>query len=187
MQPLTLILVVAGAVVVQIAVTALVFARWYRRCDVSEALVRTGGQHTRVAISDGGLLVLPILHRVQRVGLTVIRFEVERRRERTADDRFVDLTVEVQLRVEPTQEGVFAALRTFGDRPVDHSSVSELTAARFAESVREVVGALAFEQVDRQRREVADRVIQVVAEEVRRNGLLVDSVVVSALRESAPG
>src|SRR5229473_3188767 len=67
---------VVVAIVVVIAVYLL---RWlYRRSTKETAFVRTGFGGERVVVS-GGAFVIPVLHEITPVGMTVMRIEVTRR------------------------------------------------------------------------------------------------------------
>src|SRR4051812_32133028 len=100
-----------------LTVFAVTVAKFYRRCGAHEALVRTGSGGNKVVIG-GGVTVYPILHQLLRVSLRSIKLSVERSGRNalvTRDKIRANVTTELYIKVEPIQEDVLAAARSFGE------------------------------------------------------------------------
>ena len=68
-----------------IVVIAVYLLRWlYQRSTKETAFVRTGFGGEKVVVS-GGAFVIPVLHDVTPVNMTVLRIEVERRETSSVD------------------------------------------------------------------------------------------------------
>ena len=92
--------------------------RFYAKATLESALVRTGMGGRRV-LSDGGCLVLPILHRVQRVSMqtgTVVVARSGRNAVLTADPLRADITMHFELRVADDPASIATAAQAFGQR-----------------------------------------------------------------------
>src|SRR5271169_4685500 len=111
-----LIWLVGLLVIATLIVAAWFLNRFYVKASRELALVRTGLGGQRVVL-DGGVLSLPIVHKVAEINMRTVRLEVERAGERsiiTQDRLRVDATAEFHVRVEPTNEGVATAAQALG-------------------------------------------------------------------------
>src|ERR1700738_2275214 len=110
---------IIAAIVVVIAVYLL---RWlYRRSTKETAFVRTGFGGERVVVS-GGAFVIPVLHEITPVGMTVMRIEVTRRDGEaviTKNRMRVDLIGEFFVKVGSSREAVSRAAQTLGRRTLE--------------------------------------------------------------------
>ena len=108
---------IIAAIVVVIAVYLL---RWlYRRSTKETAFVRTGFGGEKVVVS-GGAFVIPVLHDITPVAMTVMRIEVIRRDGQaliTKNRMRVDMIAEFFVKVGSTREAVAAPRRRWGAAP----------------------------------------------------------------------
>ncbi len=175
-------LAVFGIVFV-LAIVLLTLARFYRRCGADEALVRTGGRGNRVVIG-GGIVQYPILHQLMRVSLRSIKLSVERSGKNalvTRDKIKANVTTELYIKVEPIEEDVLAAARSFGERNLDEHAISELIEGKLTDALRSVAANQTFLDLHGKRKEFAEHIQAALTEELKKNGLTLENVSITAL------
>ena len=177
----TNVIVIGGGVLGGIVVLLTVFtvlSRFYRRCGADEALVRTGSGGNRVIIG-GGVLVYPILHQLLRVSLRSVKLSVERSGKNalvTADKIKANVTTELYIKVEPISDDVLAAARSFGERNLDEHAIADLIEGKLTDALRSVAANQTFMALHANRKQFAERIQEVLAEELKKNGLTLENV-----------
>ncbi len=168
-------------------VIAVYLLRWlYQRSTKETAFVRTGFGGEKVVVS-GGAFVIPVLHDITPVNMTVMRIEVERRETQaliTKNRMRVDVIAEFFVQVGSSREAVSFAAQTLGRRTLQPDSGRELLEGRFASALRTVAAQMTLEQMHEQRQEYAQRVKTVALEGLSRNGLELDSVAIVDLDQT---
>ncbi len=172
------------AVVVVIAVYLL---RWlYQRSTKETAFVRTGFGGEKVVVS-GGAFVIPVLHDVTPVNMSVMRIGVERREAQaliTKNRMRVDVIAEFFVKVGSARESVSFAAQTLGRRTLEPDGVRDLLEGRFASALRTVAAQMTLEQMHEQRQEYAHRVKTVALEGLSHNGLDLETVAIVDLDQT---
>ncbi|MGZ6092035.1 MAG: flotillin domain-containing protein [Polyangiales bacterium] len=159
-----------------------VIAKFYRRCGADEALVRTGAGGNKVVIG-GGIMVYPILHQLQRVSLRSVKLLVDRAGKMalvTADKIKANVTTELYIKVEPIAEDVLAAARSFGERNLDEHAIGDLIEGKLTDALRSVAANKTFMALHTERKEFAESIQGVLAEELKKNGLTLENVSITA-------
>jgi len=179
----TIVIALSGvAGVVMLLTVFTVLSRFYRRCGADEALVRTGSGGNKVVIG-GGVLVYPILHQLLRVSLRSVKLSVERSAKNalvTADKIKANVTTELYIKVEPISEDVLAAARSFGDRNVDEHVIADLIEGKLTDALRSVAANQTFMALHANRKQFAERIQEVLSEELKKNGLTLENVSITA-------
>src|SRR5882757_6147435 len=172
------------AIVVEIAIYLL---RWlYRRSTKETAFVRTGFGGEKVIIS-GGAFVVPVLHEITPVGMSVMRIEVSRRQSQgliTKNRMRVDVVADFFVRVGSTREEVSRAAQTLGRRTLDPESARELFEGRFAAALRTAAAQMSLEDLHELRQDYAERVKAAAAAGRAQNGLELESVAIVDLDQT---
>jgi uncharacterized membrane protein YqiK len=171
-----------GAGVFVLVTLFTVIAKFYRRCGADEALVRTGSGGNKVVIG-GGTVVYPILHQLLRVSLRSVKLSVERSGRNalvTADKIKANVTTELYIKVEPIAEDVLAAARSFGERNLDEHAIGDLIEGKLTDALRSVAANKTFMALHTQRKEFAESIQAVLAEELKKNGLTLENVSITA-------
>src|SRR5215475_3373513 len=175
--PIILWLIVL-AVVIVIAVYLL---RWlYRRSTKEIVFVRTGFGGEKVVVS-GGAFVIPVLHEITPVGMTVMRIEVTRRDGEaliTKNRMRVDLIAEFFVKVGSSREAVSRAAETLGRRTLEPDGLRDLLEGRFASAMRIAAAQMTLEELHEQRQLYAEKVRQAASDGLALNGLELESVAV---------
>src|SRR6185437_14015806 len=155
-------------------VIAVYLLRWlYQRSTKETAFVRTGFGGEKVVVS-GGAFVIPVLHDITPVNMSVTRIEVARRETQaliTKNRMRVDIIAEFFVKVDSSKEAVSFAAQTLGRRTLQAVGTRDLLEGRFASALRTVAAQMTLEQMHEQRQEYAQRVKAVALEGLSQNGL----------------
>jgi uncharacterized membrane protein YqiK len=175
-------------VILAIAVVIAVYLlRWlYQRSTKETAFVRTGFGGEKVVVS-GGAFVIPVLHDISPVNMTVMRIEVERRETQaliTKNRMRVDVIAEFFVKVGSSREAVSFAAQTLGRRTLEADGARDLLEGRFASALRTVAAQMTLEEMHEQRQDYAQRVRSVASEGLAQNGLDLESVAIVDLDQT---
>jgi flotillin len=180
-----LIAIVVAVVVIGLAVTFL--NRFYRKSTRDLALVRTGFGGQRIIVS-GGCVVLPFLHRVEEVNMRTLRIEVRRASEKsliTEDRMRVDVEFEFYVRVLPTAEGIATAAQALGAKSLNPDGIRNLLEGRFIDAIQAVAGRQTMDALHERRGDFAHQIAEQLRDNLSQNGMLLDSVSLTRLDQSA--
>jgi uncharacterized membrane protein YqiK len=175
-------------IILAIAVVIAVYLlRWlYQRSTKETAFVRTGFGGEKVVVS-GGAFVIPVLHDITPVNMTVMRIEVERRETQaliTKNRMRVDVIAEFFVKVGSSREAVSFAAQTLGRRTLEPDGTRDLLEGRFASALRTVAAQMTLEEMHEQRQDYAQRVKAVALEGLAQNGLDLESVAIVDLDQT---
>ena len=131
-----------------IAGALIMFVKLYQKVEQGTALVRNGLGDTKVSFT--GMLVIPVLHRSERMDISVKRIEIYRHGESgliCEDNIRADIKVVFFVRVNKTPEDVMRVAQLLGcKRASAESALVELFDAKFSEALKTV--GKQFEFVD---------------------------------------
>jgi uncharacterized membrane protein YqiK len=184
---LTTMGIIAAVIVVALITVGLILARLYRRASKEISFVRTGFRGQKV-IMNGGALVLPVLHEVIPVNMNTLRLEVRRANEQaliTHDRMRVDVTAEFYVRVKPTEDSIANAAQTLGVKTMNPEALKELVEGKFVDALRAVAAEMEMEQLHEKRVDFVQKVQQVTAEDLLKNGLELESVSLTGLDQTS--
>ncbi|MDB5838342.1 MAG: flotillin [Herminiimonas sp.] len=178
-----------GLIVVVIVVAIIVWLlHWlYLRSSKERAFVRTGLGGQKVVV-NGGAFVLPIVHDVIPVNMNTLRLEVSRGRDKaliTRDRMRVDVTAEFYVRVQADVDAIANAAQTLGLRTMQPELLKELLEGKFVDALRTVAAEKTMEEMHEKRGEYVKRVRAVVAEDLLKNGLELESASLTQLDQTA--
>jgi flotillin len=180
------VLAIAVAVVV-IAIAVMFLNRFYRKSTRDIALVRTGFGGQRILIS-GGCLALPFLHKVEEINMRTLRIEVRRAGDKsviTEDRMRVDVELEFYVRVIPSADGIATAAQALGAKSFTVEGIRNLLEGRFVDAVQAVAARRTMDSLHEGRAEFVGSVADLLRENLRQNGILLDSVSLTRLDQSA--
>jgi len=180
-----LVAVVAAIIVIAIAVAFL--NRFYRKSTRDLALVRTGFGGQRIVIS-GGCVALPFLHRIEEVNMRTVRIEVRRSGDKsliTEDRMRVDMEFEFYVRVLPTAEGIATAAQALGAKSLNPDGIRNLLEGRFIDAIQAIAGRQTMDALHEKRGEFAHQIAEQLRDNLSQNGILLDSVSLTRLDQSA--
>jgi len=180
---------------VLICVILITITKLYKRTKASEAFVRTGMGGLKV-IRDGGSLVLPVVHQTVMVSLETIKLEVLRIGADaliTSDKLRADIKAEFFVRIQPEDLAIQAAARSLGDKVSEANSIrgSEYKQSVIALLEDKLISALrtsaackTLEQLNSERNEFLKEVTQLVTDDLKHNGFLLETVTISRLDQT---
>ena len=157
--------------------------RFYAKASLESALVRTGMGGRRV-ITDGGCVVLPIVHQSQRVSMqtnTVTVSRIGREAVLTSDPLRADITMKFELRVASDTDNIATAAQAFGNRIARGGEVFEdALAGPLANAIQTAAASRDLNNIHLERAEFTQEVARVASEHAGRLGLeLVTAALVS--------
>lgn len=173
--------------IVVIAVAVIFLNRFYRKSSRDISLIRTGFGGQRIIIS-GGCLALPFLHRVDEVNMRTIRVDVKRIDNKsliTADRMRVDVEMEFYTRVQPSADGVATAAQALSSKMLTPDGIRALLEGRFVDAMQAVAAATPMDELHERRADYVRQVSDVVRDNLAQNGLLLDSVSLTRLDQTA--
>src|SRR5262245_57920053 len=180
------LLTAAGTGVLLLTGVMAVITRLYQKTKACEAFVRTGLGGVRV-IRDGGALVIPFVHELVRVPLATLRLEVLRENADAliTDDKLrADVRAEFFVRVQPDAESILQASRSLGDSLATPAEVRALVEDKLVSALRTAAASKTLEQLNAERDEFLVEVMRLVAEDLKSNGLVLESVTISKLDQT---
>lgn len=186
MTDLLNILMIVGIVIFALITIGVILAKLYVRSSKERAYVRTGFSGQKV-IMDGGALVFPVLHEVIPVNMKTLRLAVVRANEGgliTQDRMRVDVEAEFYVRVAPSADAIANAAQTLGSRTLDPDKLKELIEGKFVDALRSVAAEMTMEQLHEKRADFVQSVQNAVAEDLRKNGLELETVSLTSLDQT---
>lgn len=187
MEPLMMLLINVGVILVALVAIGFVLARLYKRSSKEVSFVRTGFRGQKV-IMNGGAVVLPVLHEVIPVNMNTLRLEVKRENQQaliTRDRMRVDVMAEFYVRVKPTEESIANAAQTLGLKTMNPEELKSLVEGKFVDSLRAVAAEMAMEELHEQRVEFVTKVQAAVSEDLLKNGLELESVSLTGMDQTS--
>lgn len=175
-----------GVILLLLVGLSLVFTILYRRTEKSRAYVRTGMGGQKVVL-DGGSVVLPIFHSINWVNLQTLRLEIKREHSDamiTKDRMRVDIGVEFYVRVDPEHGAIALAAQTLGDRTENPVALREQVEAKFVDVLRSVAARMTLFELQEKREDFIQAVQTTVADELRSNGLKLESASLTRLDQT---
>ncbi|MGC9316682.1 MAG: SPFH domain-containing protein [Armatimonadota bacterium] len=187
LNPITqMILTVIGAGVLVASAVLIIIAKLYQRTSANEAFVRTG-MGGRSVVLDGGAIVIPVVHKTVPVVLESMKLEVERGGEDaliTRDNLRCDIRAEFYIKVQAVKDDILNASRSLGDRSINAAAVRDLVFEKLVSALRSVAATRELAQLHAERDDFATAVSELVREDLKSNGLTLESVTISRLDQT---
>jgi flotillin len=174
------------ATAVVLAIGVFLINRFYMKSTRDTALIRTGAGGQRV-ILDGGVVVLPFLHRVDEINMRTQKLDVKRTGEKsliTEDRMRVDVEMEFQARVIPTAQGVATAAQAYGARVLRSEDLSALLSGRFIDALQATAATYTLDAIHEKRGAFTQAVRACVAQEMEQNGLLLETASITRMDQT---
>src|SRR6056300_326511 len=169
---------------VVVAAILIVLAAWfYQRATNEVSFVRTGIGGRKVVI-DGGVLAIPFFHEISRVNMQTIRMDVSRTGNHsliTKDRMRVDVGAEFYASVIPEERAIVRAAQTLGKRTFQPDQLKSLIDGMMVDALRAVAAQMTMDELHENRSEFVREVRETLADTLKRYGLQLDSVSLTAL------
>ncbi len=175
-----------GAAVALLFGILVVVTRLYHKTAADEAFVRTGVGGRRCII-DGGAIVIPVVHEIIPVSLRTFKLQIDRTGPDaliTADFLRADVKAVFYIRVQKEEKAIEQAATSLGAILGDAHSVQNLIQEKLVSALRTVAATQTLHALNAKRAEFAEAVQKIVAEDLKPNGLTLESVTISSLDQA---
>jgi len=163
----------------------LLFSRFYRKAGPEVALVRSGQGGLKVA-SGNGMFVIPVLHQVEKMDLSVKRIEIARRGEAgliCKDNIRADIEVAFFVRVNNTRDDILQVAQSLGcKRASERAALVELFDAKFSEALKTVGKKFDFVELFVERDKFKLEILKVTGTDL--NGYILDDCAIDYLEQT---
>lgn len=177
--------VIIGAIVIVIFGIFIMIARWYKKVPQGQALVRTGGSKPQVAFKSG-MFVIPIIHMVEKMDLSVKTVEIARLKEDgliCKDNMRADIKVVFFVRVNSDTEAILKVAQTIGAaRASDPGTLKQLFEAKFSEALKTVGKRFEFVELYDNREKFKKEIIAIIGSDL--NGYVLDDCAIDYLEQT---
>ena len=178
-----LAVVIAVTVIIVVGFLALLI-KCYRKVSQGEALIRNGIGGTQVSFS--GKFVIPIMHRVEYMDISVKRIEIDRRGEQgliCQDNLRADIVVAFFVRVNNTVEDVKKVAQSLGcKRASSRDALVELFDAKFSEALKTVGKQFDFAELYTNRVQFRERILEIIGTDL--SGYVLEDAAIDYLEQT---
>ena len=182
MEIVIAVIVIASIIIIGALV---VFASMYRKVDQGRAMI-VNTLRAEPKVTFTGSLVIPVLHRVEKMEISLKTIEINRRSGEgliCKDNIRADIIVTFFVRVNKTREDVLKVAQAIGCRRAsDQSTIEELFSAKFSEALKTVGKQMNFEDLYRERNRFRDEIIVVIGDDL--NGYVLEDAAIDYLEQT---
>jgi uncharacterized membrane protein YqiK len=168
-EQLMIISAAVGAMVIIVFGMLVMVKSFFVRVKPNEALIVTTTRG-RVVFRTGGV-VFPIVQSAEPIDLSIKTLRLERRGANallTKDDARVVVDIVVTMRINETVEDMLKAAERVGcKKTYEQKTLEDLFTASFTSAVLEVVRYFTANDLDRNRSEAEDKILQVIGNDLQ--------------------
>lgn len=182
----TAFLLGGGGILSTVGTALLVIQKLYVKTKASAAFVRTGMGGLKV-VMDGGSIVIPFMHETIPISLETLKVEVKREGKDallTKDKLRADLCAEFFVKVPADAANIQAAARSFGSGMKQSGDVAKLIDEKLISALRTAAVKLSLEELNSSREEFLKEVVKELDEDLKKNGLVLESATISKLDQT---
>lgn len=177
--------VILGVIAVVFLGIIAMFASWYKKVPQGQALVRTGSGGSKVEF-DKGMFVVPILHMVELMDLSVKTIEIARLKEDgliCKDNMRADIKVVFFIRVNKDAKDIVHVAQTIGcERASNPDTLRQLFEAKFSEALKTVGKRFDFVELYDNREKFKQEIINIIGTDL--NGYRLDDAAIDYLEQT---
>ena len=174
---------VVGAIGI-VGVILAMFSRFFRKVEQGQAVIKNGFGGTKVSFH--GILVFPIIHKVEYMDISVNRLEVSRMGKDgliCKDNMRADIQVNFFIRVNKTADDVIQVATTIGcERASDINAIRDLFDAKFSEALKTVGRQFDFVELYDSRESFRDQIIKIIGTDL--NGYVLEDAAIDYLEQT---
>ena len=178
-------LVVGGILGLLVLGLLAAFTTWYKKVAQGQALVRTGNGGTKVAF-DKGMFVVPVLHMVEHMDLSVKTIEIARMKKDgliCRDNIRADIKVVFFTRVNKEVKDIITVAQTIGcGRASDTEILNNLFEAKFSEALKTVGKRFDFVELYDSREKFKQEILMIIGTDL--NGYVLDDCAIDYLEQT---
>ncbi|MCA9192772.1 MAG: flotillin family protein [Planctomycetales bacterium] len=160
-------------------------SKFYVKVGPDEAVVRTGWGGMEV-VTAGGTFVFPVVHRYEKMDLTLKSFEIAREGSEgliCKDNIRADIRVAFFIRIDKTQEEMREVAQSIGCRRASQvETMRELFDAKFSEALKTVGKQFEFVELYDKREQFKEQILRVIGTDL--NGYKLDDAAIDFLEQT---
>ncbi|MEM7516357.1 MAG: SPFH domain-containing protein, partial [Planctomycetota bacterium] len=157
-----------------------------KKVEQGKALIVSNFLKGTVQVSFTGMLIVPILHKVEEMDISVKTIVIDRTGGEgliCEDNIRADIKVTFFVRVNKTQEDVIKVAQAIGcDRASSQQTLEELFVSKFSEALKTAGKRLPFEDLYTKRNEFRDMIIEVIGTDL--NGYSLEDCAIDYLEQT---
>ena len=173
------------AVLLFIVSLAVIAGKFYVKVGPDEAIVKTGMGGLKVVI-DGGALIWPVIHRYEKMDLTLKSFEIAREGSEgliCKDNIRADIKTAFFIRVDKTADEIKEVAQSIGcKRASQIETMRELFDAKFSEALKTVGKQFEFVELYDKRDKFKNEILKVIGTDL--NGYRLDDCAIDYLEQT---
>ncbi len=185
------LLVPAVAVVLFIVFLFALLNQFLKKAAPGTALIKTGLGLSNALISTSSSIVIPLLHRIEMIDLTVKIVRIIRKGSDSlscADGIRAEVEVDFYVKINSVDEDIRRVATTIGcERASNLQTMKELFEAKFADALKTAGSKLTFDQLYQNRHQFRDEVLVALGHtqggDVILNGYRLDDVAIHYLEQ----
>ena len=162
-----------------------IIAMFYKKIPQGRALVRTGFGGTNVAF-DKGMYVVPVLHKVEIMDISVKKIEIHRLQKDgliCKDNMRADIKVAFFVRINKSKQAITEVAQTIGcERASTIETLNDLFEAKFSEGLKTVGKQFDFVSLYESRRQFRDAIIDEIGRDL--NGYTLEDCAIDYLEQT---
>jgi flotillin len=176
-------LILAGTIILVIAIILIILAKQYRKVGPNEVLIIAGGRKKTITGPDGvkvkvgyryrlggGTFVLPIVETVYRLPMDIIPLNIKTPEVLTHSGVPIMAEATAQVKVDSSDSAIRLAAEQFLGLGKD--GIRDVAMDVLEGHMREVIGTMTVEQIYRGRHEFSARVSEAMKQDLNRMGLI---------------
>lgn len=179
------LLILFGSIVLIAMALIVVASKFYVKVGPDEAIVKTGMGGMMVII-DGGALIWPVIHRYEKMDLTLKSFEIAREGSEgliCKDNIRADIKTAFFIRVDKSAEEIQEVAQSIGcKRASQVETLRELFDAKFSEALKTVGKQFEFVELYDKRDKFKNEILKVIGTDL--NGYRLDDCAIDYLEQT---
>ncbi len=182
---------VAGGIILFLVFLVALLRAFLKKASPGTALVKTGFGLQRAAISTSSAIVIPLLHKIETIDLTVKTVRIKRREHESLsckDGIRAEVEVDFYIKINAMDEDIRRVASAVGcERASDIGIIRELFEAKFSDALKTAGSKLTFDALYQNRTEFREQIIIALGQEhendVILNGYRLDDVAIQYLEQ----
>ncbi len=180
-----IILIIVGGLILVGLGFLILLAKAHKKVPQGKALIRTGVGGAKVAL-DSGIFVIPIMHRVEEMDISLKTIEVNRMAAEgliCKDNMRADIKVVFFVRVNKDPKMVVEVAQTIGcARASRHETLNNLFDAKFSEALKTVGKNFDFVDLYTEREKFKNGILETIGTDL--NGYVLDDCAIDFLEQT---
>jgi uncharacterized membrane protein YqiK len=182
---------IAGGVILFFVFLVALLKAFLKKASPGTALVKTGFGLQQASISTSSAIVIPLLHRIETIDLTVKTVRIRRREHESLsckDGIRAEVEVDFYIKINAIDEDIRRVASAVGcGRASDISILRELFEAKFSDALKTAGSKLTFDSLYQNRTEFKKEIMKALGEDedsdVILNGYKLDDVAIQYLEQ----